>query len=1113
MMYSVRTFGFWLLRSGFKLSVLAIMILPALLWFLTMERIDSERWTTHWLDTLTIQASAQDGAFVLGRERLGQRQAQDSASGAHLMVLWRDGRWHLRNVAEDRRALLIYEKDRHLMRKWPLLEGDAISLAGQGPRLTVGKVKDTAGANGEVHFTYTSSATAQPAVALKVLHNSGFLPETKMMPLATPLANGVGTQDPGKLLKQHQSIVGWIGDLADCVSRLDGKDRARRELQAYVGRTLSGLGRLFRPEPPTLTLVRIGGFVSCRDRIALPSLELPQIRVIHEGDDLFLTAPAEVFARIVVHQADGNDKRLSEVDWPVDGTSALRGSDLGKLKGVVLGRTRYDVMGNGGTLVFKASANRHLFFDGGDEFLDAAYLKASLECMVRSENATTSCVRSGLGVPNGFDLKANVDNPKALPEHNWLCRRLVPLTSDFGWIGRVTESICGLTSVRAIPHDGTFIEAVEVGGMALALLIVLRTLSRQNWAPYTTKGKWLRSVLNVRFLQFLAPLSRVSPVIAIGLSVAIAMFLFAARTFSKLDIFQADASNFLILAGWTTASLLILSEVVRSVRLRHAHHPFLLVAFWTVLGCLLMWGSVTLHQLSAGAARTNWARFDHAHQWTMLVFIATLTIFLCVNNVRWRAIVGYVLLGRSTTKRALFSWAWIVGWLKPPGGLRLMLLGLIAFLSATFFIAGSEEGLGDLFQPIEFGKFAFLVITVTSIVWYERETRYSRSLTAKAFLNVLFVAVAIGFFILACFVIVPVGLNDQSPVAIMATLLAIVYLATVVMMHVIRQYRIAALEDSSPPSITYRVQGDDAEHGFTLRTATRVEMASRQLAATIRKRLNQRKTLNRGHILLTAVAILAFGMMVGIALIYGTTVNANRSDAQKALAFSMIERRVAVAYDHDAHPEWSGQLRLAWRAIKQGREDSDRTDLCMWAGKHVCDASSSATAVFTGTASQAGASDAAPEASVPSPKQFNGASLMAVPAIQDDMIAAFFVARFGIDSAKGLLLLQVLFFALGVYTSVATVRFTTGNLREETERLLLGSIAFGATILISMHWTISWFNVVSWFPIMGQPMSLISYARSHTLMMCLPAIIAILMALRLGPPSDETKDPIYFRLE
>ncbi len=134
----------------------------------------------------------------------------------------------------------------------------------------------------------------------------------------------------------------------------------------------------------------------------------------------------------------------------------------------------------------------------------------------------------------------------------------------------------------------------------------------------------------------------------------------------------------------------------------------------------------------------------------------------------------------------------------------------------------------------------------------------------------------------------------------------------------------------------------------------------------------------------------------------------------------------------------------------------------------------------------------------------NGGSL-ALPVVESDFILSFVLFKFGGLAAIALAMFQTIYIALFFRIGRGCRRWedvrpnALSHLDRESCRIL-GNFFFLALAFLgtmqATHWGISWSNVLGIMPIMGQPMTWISYGVNHLLFFAFPALFLALVAGR-----------------
>jgi cell division protein FtsW (lipid II flippase) len=120
-----------------------------------------------------------------------------------------------------------------------------------------------------------------------------------------------------------------------------------------------------------------------------------------------------------------------------------------------------------------------------------------------------------------------------------------------------------------------------------------------------------------------------------------------------------------------------------------------------------------------------------------------------------------------------------------------------------------------------------------------------------------------------------------------------------------------------------------------------------------------------------------------------------------------------------------------------------------------------------------------------------------IPIVESDFAGAYLIGRLGFGAALAAFAAQLLFVAIPVHAmfGLAKAGRDPGGPRRETARLLF-VITAGCAGLFVMQWALSWANVLGLAPIMGQPMTWLSNASSHHALMALPCLVTFVAGAR-----------------
>ncbi|MGF1553835.1 MAG: hypothetical protein ACFBWO_15255 [Paracoccaceae bacterium] len=1054
------------------LAAMALVGLPAALWFaLSLAAIET-RHPVHAVERIAVEAPLGT-AVTIGRAMLGQREGADSAVPGHLRAERRRDGWWLANIAPDRRALLLHRREgetrERYMRHWILRPGDTVTVeaarhaAPDPPRArALSLVAARAASPGEGAVTVTVLDAADGALRLAV---AGYGAVRRY-----DIRHRAGRDARVEALAPDDAR--WLSAPACGLEAPGAPDLAVAELARRLGAHRRG------------TLATLGGRVSCRDRIALPSGTAGALALHWTGEAHALVVPGALAGRVSLARAGGPATRADALAWPLGAgaPAPALGAPAGEVVGIVLGRTRNAVSTAGEALRLAPVADEHLFFDGpGRDAPRDVFSLAYLRCLTRTA-AAADCPMPPIAVPPGArvavgtaprDRATPADLAAALPP--WM--GLMPSVAVAGTLLGVVAALAGRRAVSFAP-----LRAVR------GVLAALAGAGARRAGTLATAAEGA-----LRFA-----LIAVAGLIAAGAALERGTLVEAPRVQATL----------LVAAAWLALFGAVAIETAEAAARRSARRLVAGALFWTAAGAVMLLGALVQQQLSRGGLRGAWTAFDLAHHAILASCLALLALCLLVPRR----------LVRGAAARALFGDERL--WYR----LRVGTLAAILAGGLALALTRTEAGLAGRFEPIELGKGLSVVFALAILCYYQRASGYAAALGRRALLSFLLGLAGLGLFAAVVFLAIPVRLNDWSPIVVMALATAATMafaLSTIAALRLDTALRLgrSRLPSTALPRPQARLRlRPDPEFPPSRR--------SRERARRLRWLRWQQAVREFPHA--SVSWLLAAGLVLAavVVALFVRDVERERTRTDAPVAFSTAEKRVAVWLewlepdDQGAardHLEWSGQMLQGWEAFTHGGEAGGcevlagpapaATGLGGWLAP-VCPP---APASVDGRAPDPTARPEKTALAAPSPEDgrapgaagpvFNGSKLMRVPAIQDDLIGVFVIARFGTGALALLVTAQAAVVILGVAAALMASRTHAGDLRDERERLLVASLAFGGAALLAVQWTIAWCNVFGWLPVMGQPMTFVSYANSHMLAVGLPCLVAIHYALRLGPPS------------
>lgn len=404
---------------------------------------------------------------------------------------------------------------------------------------------------------------------------------------------------------------------------------------------------------------------------------------------------------------------------------------------------------------------------------------------------------------------------------------------------------------------------------------------------------------------------------------------------------------------------------------------------------------------------------------------------------------GAAALNRLTIpKKRTWIVRWSIRFLMGAAGLALVVLTAL----------GDETGFFGVFQPSEASK-SVLVILVALTVSNDlaRRTMLNASEGALSLWMVFWAA------IFAAAILVTSALNyDMSPIIVSGLAMLVTLIAGVVLhRRASRQQRFAR-----------------RWRGLPIPKPVRPLWATEQTAGNLRmKRLQQR--LSRYWPLVAVSVILGAVGIVGIWSVMNESFREGGSFTwYKQLLTpwlrlqSFYDMRLAGADKLIDFPQIGTQLRNGREALLVAE--------CHWV-EAPCPASMIEVAELEKTR-----------------------LLLRVPAVQDDFAAVSLIHGIGLDGGIAYFCGQISLIGAAVWVGITSLRLTGPR---RISGWILGCSVLGMTALFGAQILTAWANVLGILPIMGQPMTFVSFGGSHHLGVALPFVIVTLAACCLSSGS------------
>ncbi|MGF3024727.1 hypothetical protein ACQVP2_18125 [Methylobacterium aquaticum] len=557
----------------------------------------------------------------------------------------------------------------------------------------------------------------------------------------------------------------------------------------------------------------------------------------------------------------------------------------------------------------------------------------------------------------------------------------------------------------------------------------------------------------------------------------------------------ATLSFALTIANWAFAGI-VLSLVPRTGRW--------LGLMWAILTGLAAIGAISLATYAGDVGTTRAAGHLVKHK---LAFLDLLPPMVLAIVTAQQTVLRPMLASLVLDNRARYA---VLRWMAP---------GALILLFLVWLLFGTQQGLGS-FQPVEGGKFWFVVMVGAILVSLERSSR-AVTLNPGGLSRAISLLIALAF-MLALYA-VPFLRSDYSPLLIItATSLVLVLVRFLPdlwrwtrarfrvlseRMHLPMRLR-PPIYERPIPLIDWKVRRGTSF--ATILGATTAALGLAVLAVVVfggtlfalALRLDPPEWPDTVDQQVAALeASLGIGRRVPIERVM-TWIDLRYPDdaaspgAAKArshvrfrdIGFQVVRSRVEI---EDAEcglsPEMKGRVGLPGlgRAPNQAIEQF-----------------ASAAALLFGLRLDEGGALCQPRERPDTTDPATATTILdprgahTIPVAENDFAAAYLIARHGVAAAMLLFAFQFAFVILAIASYVRLVSVKGGDRSDQIVRYLLSILLAGAATLFILQWSLAWSNSLGLIPVMGQPMTWLAAGTSHHLLMALPCSVTILLAMR-----------------
>ncbi|MGH6815764.1 MAG: hypothetical protein ACREC6_08670, partial [Hyphomicrobiaceae bacterium] len=1057
---------------------------------------------------------------TIGRRGLFQPKSAISAADNHFRIRRRGDDWLVANVTGARRALLTYEPFGSIgANRWPLQSGDRVDLL-------------------SATVVFESVDHIERRIRLKIVS-----PDRA----EAVYTLDVGTANKGVLAYAGTPPAGWQAACTERSGPIAGLVLLRNVLTGQI-ESLQWAERLLARSAER-TRLQLGGVLSCPGYYDVPRLGLqgtePSELIVVERNGRFLLGSSVGGAIAVIRRGSCPPLGFQDIDWLVDdppkrgrakGCVADAGSGvpgMGKLKSVILGRTSYNVAVDKDRFTFTAATNIPIRFpeDLAPEIAAAAQTPVFVNVPDRAK--WSGPLSRLFGIRPGLSPAFLV---LFLPVLAIVGLEMLRRSDIYRWTEFTGVGFREASWSRKL-RTALLLASVTLTAVTVSLLSEPLKIDAAQPDPRPLLGLVLVNFMVAS--AAIALVARASPLLMAFWIAMLVLFGFGLLNLAQLG-FGADNTRFHdFFRSQLRVFALLPPAVVVAASLRLAFVRQFFAPFFTAdRGPLTQEQRASLAYGGSGRPRRGlvWLGGRLLSWLARAVWIVALLVLIagCAACIGLAAMSALNLqrfvpgLDRSTWTwlgYAILSFAMVVLVYRLPAfgfSIKALPLFLLTLVFLAWLALGGEEGLGP-FQPAELGKFAAVAFLALFLIALARR---QDDLEPVVPLGVLAAYVAAIALYIGLFLGIPYLKSDLSPILIvgLTSILMVVFAGAGQAANILfgswaskETLRAWApwvgpagrltypthlppfygkrLEPVKIPGLNFKVPLDWTGPAFRIAVFAAVVGGGGWLVRDIFRPFlldDYPKAQRRLEPLLGAEGL---SSLAGRALsfrdleferqgrINKETGREERLVDYPDIGLQVVSSRIAIAEAPCISlGDMLGDVRRfrlvatvlgpppkqPQSAPASGEDDSSFLGIpCKSAG---------AVPVFGR----------------------NSDVVMRIPVVKDDFAGAFFINRFGLQASFLLSAVQAVAVVLMLIGALRVRRRTPGDRSEEATRSVLFGMILGGAILLAIHWAISWSNQLGLLPVMGQPMTFLSFGGSHLGLMAFPLVVIAIVAFRVG---------------